>query len=134
MQVAAPVRGGIMRSAIRANKHAVIGETVPMGRALFITVGNAAVAVLDSCTLTGSSTAACSPSTADAGHARDHVRRTAPGGRSPRCAGNAIEVGGGNAIGAKIAEPRDVPYRIKRGLAGYGSYLAACEMNQAFSD
>lgn len=25
-------------------------------------------------------------------------------------------------------------YRIKRGLAGYVSYLAACEMNQAFSE
>jgi hypothetical protein len=28
----------------------------------------------------------------------------------------------------------DVLFRIKRGLAGYVSYLAACEMNQAFSD
>ena len=36
MQVTTPVRGGIMRSAISANKHAVIGETVPMGRVLFI--------------------------------------------------------------------------------------------------
>ena len=31
-------------------------------------------------------------------------------------------------------EPTDVLYRIKRGLAGYISYLAACEMNQAFSE
>ena len=28
----------------------------------------------------------------------------------------------------------DVLYRIKRGLAGYVSYLAACEMNAAFSE
>jgi hypothetical protein len=28
----------------------------------------------------------------------------------------------------------DVFYRIKRGLAGYVSYLAACEMNAAFSE
>ncbi len=28
----------------------------------------------------------------------------------------------------------DVLYRIKRGLAGYISYLAACEMNEAFSE
>ena len=28
----------------------------------------------------------------------------------------------------------DVLYRVKRGLAGYVSYLAACEMNQAFSE
>lgn len=31
-------------------------------------------------------------------------------------------------------EPTDVLFRIKRGLAGYVSYLAACEMNQAFSE
>jgi hypothetical protein len=31
-------------------------------------------------------------------------------------------------------EPNDVLYRIKRGLAGYISYLAACEMNVAFSE
>ena len=31
-------------------------------------------------------------------------------------------------------EPRNVLYRIKRGLAGFVSYLAACEMNQAFSE
>jgi hypothetical protein len=28
----------------------------------------------------------------------------------------------------------DVLYRIKRGLAGYVSYLAACEMNESFSE
>lgn len=37
-------------------------------------------------------------------------------------------------MAAKDAEPADVLYRIKRGLAGYVSYLAACEMNQAFSE
>lgn len=31
-------------------------------------------------------------------------------------------------------EPADVLYRIKRGLSAYVSYLAACEMNQAFSE
>lgn len=31
-------------------------------------------------------------------------------------------------------QARDVIYRIKRGLCGYVSYLAACEMNQAFSE
>src|SRR3954454_16855623 len=31
-------------------------------------------------------------------------------------------------------EPGNVLYRIKRGLAGYVSYLAACEMNDAFSE
>jgi Holliday junction resolvase len=31
-------------------------------------------------------------------------------------------------------EPGDVLFRIKRGLAGYVSYLAACEMNDAFSE
>lgn len=31
-------------------------------------------------------------------------------------------------------EPHDVLYRLKRGLSGYVSYLAACEMNQAFSE
>ena len=30
--------------------------------------------------------------------------------------------------------PSDVLYRIKRGLSGYVSYLAACEMNEAFSE
>ena len=29
---------------------------------------------------------------------------------------------------------KDVLYRIKRGLPGYVSYLAACEMNSAFSE
>ena len=33
-----------------------------------------------------------------------------------------------------LTEPADVLYRIKRGLAAYVSYLAACEMNQAFSE
>lgn len=31
-------------------------------------------------------------------------------------------------------EIRDALYRVKRGLCGYVSYLAACEMNQAFSE
>jgi hypothetical protein len=34
----------------------------------------------------------------------------------------------------KKNEPRDVLYRLKRGLAGYVSYLAACEMNESFSE
>jgi hypothetical protein len=34
----------------------------------------------------------------------------------------------------ELNEPNDVLYRIKRGLAGYISYLAACEMNEAFSE
>ena len=34
----------------------------------------------------------------------------------------------------KKVEPRDVLYRIKRGLSAYVSYLAACEMNEAFSE
>ncbi len=34
----------------------------------------------------------------------------------------------------RTREPKDVLYRIKRGLAGYISYLAACEMNEAFSE
>lgn len=34
----------------------------------------------------------------------------------------------------ELPEPNDVLYRIKRGLAGYVSYLAACEMNEAFSE
>ena len=33
-----------------------------------------------------------------------------------------------------LTEPLNVLYRIKRGLAGYVSYLAACEMNEAFSE
>ena len=31
-------------------------------------------------------------------------------------------------------EPANVLYRVKRGLCGYISYLAACDMNQAFSE
>jgi hypothetical protein len=31
-------------------------------------------------------------------------------------------------------EPANVLYRIKRGLSGYVSYLAACEMNESFSE
>lgn len=38
------------------------------------------------------------------------------------------------SAGAKTPEPMDVLFRIKRGLAGYVSYLAACEMDQAFSE
>jgi hypothetical protein len=33
-----------------------------------------------------------------------------------------------------LPEPKDVLYRIKRGLSGYVSYLAACEMNKSFSE
>jgi hypothetical protein len=33
-----------------------------------------------------------------------------------------------------LPEPLNVLYRIKRGLTGYVSYLAACEMNTAFSE
>src|SRR5690242_13812162 len=33
-----------------------------------------------------------------------------------------------------LPEPADVLYRIKRGLSGYVSYLAACEMNESFSE
>jgi hypothetical protein len=33
-----------------------------------------------------------------------------------------------------LPEPNDVLYRIKRGLAGYVSYLASCEMNESFSE
>jgi len=32
------------------------------------------------------------------------------------------------------SEPTEVLFRIKRGLAGYVSYLAACEMNESFSE
>ncbi len=35
---------------------------------------------------------------------------------------------------AKNPQPTDVLYRVKRGLSAYVSYLAACEMNQAFSE
>ena len=38
------------------------------------------------------------------------------------------------ATSTKNPEPGDVLYRIKRGLSAYVSYLAACEMNQAFSE
>jgi hypothetical protein len=31
----------------------------------------------------------------------------------------------------KNPEPADVLYRVKRGLAAYVSYLAACEMNRS---
>lgn len=31
-------------------------------------------------------------------------------------------------------QARDAIFRVKRGLCGYVSYLAACEMNQAFSE
>jgi hypothetical protein len=33
-----------------------------------------------------------------------------------------------------LSEPKEVLYRIKRGLSGYVSYLAACEMNESFSE
>ena len=33
-----------------------------------------------------------------------------------------------------LPEPNDVLYRLKRGLSGYVSYLAACEMNESFSE
>jgi hypothetical protein len=32
------------------------------------------------------------------------------------------------------SQPGNVLHRIKRGLRGYVSYLAACEMNEAFSE
>jgi hypothetical protein len=35
---------------------------------------------------------------------------------------------------AKNPEPTDALYRVKRGLSAYVSYLAACEMNEAFSE
>lgn len=34
----------------------------------------------------------------------------------------------------KLSEPANVLYRVKRGLCGYVSYLASCEMNEAFSE
>lgn len=37
-------------------------------------------------------------------------------------------------MAAKNNEPTDALYRVKRGLSAYVSYLAACEMNQAFSE
>jgi Holliday junction resolvase len=33
-----------------------------------------------------------------------------------------------------LPEPANVLYRIRRGLSGYVSYLAACEMNGSFSE
>jgi Holliday junction resolvase len=38
------------------------------------------------------------------------------------------------SLSLKLAEPTDALYRIKRGLSAYVSYLAACDMNQAFSE
>ena len=38
------------------------------------------------------------------------------------------------ALQPKNTEPSNALYRVKRGLCGYISYLAACEMNQAFSE
>ena len=35
---------------------------------------------------------------------------------------------------SKKREPGDILFRIKRGLCGYISYLAACDMNVAFSE
>ena len=35
---------------------------------------------------------------------------------------------------SELPEPDNVLFRIQRGLAGYVSYLAACEMNAAFSE
>lgn len=35
---------------------------------------------------------------------------------------------------SRLPPTKDALYRIKRGLAGYVSYLAACEMNEAFSE
>lgn len=35
---------------------------------------------------------------------------------------------------SRDSEPTDALFRIKRGLAAYVSYLAACEMNQVFSE
>jgi hypothetical protein len=39
-----------------------------------------------------------------------------------------------NVANNTLNEPKEVLYRIKRGLSGYISYLAACEMNQSFSE
>ena len=38
------------------------------------------------------------------------------------------------STGVNQKEPTNVISRLKRGLAGYVSYLAACEMNEAFSE
>lgn len=35
---------------------------------------------------------------------------------------------------SKKREPGDILFRIKRGLCGYISFLAACDMNKAFSE
>ncbi len=37
-------------------------------------------------------------------------------------------------MGQPLQEPDDVLHRIQRGLSGYVSYLAACEMNESFSE
>jgi len=37
-------------------------------------------------------------------------------------------------MAGKLGSTADALYRVKRGLAGYVSFLAACEMNQAFSE
>ena len=52
----------------------------------------AAVAVLDLCTLTGSSVVACGHSTEGLRHMRDHLSLAAPSGRSSRYMGHAIVV------------------------------------------
>jgi Holliday junction resolvase len=39
-----------------------------------------------------------------------------------------------NKSNHELPEPIDALYRIKRGLSGYVSYLAACEMNESFSE
>ena len=39
-----------------------------------------------------------------------------------------------NKSNHELPEPIDALYRIKRGLSGYVSYLAACEMNKSFSE
>lgn len=38
------------------------------------------------------------------------------------------------AIKLPMSDPDDALYRIQRGLCGYVSYLAACEMNESFSE
>lgn len=35
---------------------------------------------------------------------------------------------------SKLGEPDDALFRVQRGLCGYVSYLAACEMNESFSE
>lgn len=44
---------------------------------------------------------------------------------------NGVSTMGNSKI---LIEPKEVLYRLKRGLAGYVSYLAACEMNESFSE